>query len=271
MLAILSLVLGWSLASAEVRWVYLPKASPIYASARSEARLLFIASEGEKVAVRQQGGLYSRVSVKRDGKWRHGYILSSDLKARGSGPRGNFGFGGGGIFTHLQHGGKSFETEDQVQYETEDFTSTSFSPFILAQYLKENFWRLILAYRQTDYTSSAITDIPNAVPRDLELQHFMYSGTIQKMWTPLAKPNLYFGLGLEVSRTSEVHLALGGQELPVASEDLPTYFGGHLAVGFQQDIWNGFSFFVEGRGLLYVNQSPIILGAEIAGGLMYWP
>jgi len=258
--------------AADLEWLNMPKATPVYVQPRAGAQILVMTQEGEKIALRQRGKTYSRVQVKRDGKWRLGYVVNSDLESpEVVTSRGDFGFAGGGMYSYLRHGGKEFETDDQVQYSTEEFASSSFSPFLLVQYGQEDFWRLIVAYRLTEYSSTATTDVPGARPRDLTLRHSMISVTIQKMWTPLAKPVLYYGLGVEMSRALEAELILGGIELPVASEDLPTYVGGHVAVGGQLDMGRSLAAFAELRMGGYFNQSPIILDVEAAVGLLFWP
>jgi hypothetical protein len=250
----------------------MPKATPVYVKPQAGAQLLIMTKEGEKVAVRQRGAAYTRVQVKRGGKWRTGYIVSADLdNPEVSTPRGDFGFGAGGMYSYLRHGAKEFETDDQVQYQTEEFTSGTFSPFVTIQYGQKDFWRLILAYRTTEFSSTAPTDLPGAAPRELTLEHTMISGTIQKMWTPLGKPVLYYGIGLEASKATDAELTLGGVNLPVASEDLPTYLGGHAALGGQLDMGRSLSAFGELRLGGYFNQAPIIMSAEAAFGLLFWP
>jgi len=273
MVILLSLLCAFGLAQAQNTSLLLPKAAPVYAQPKSEARLLFMAKEGERVVVRKKGPRYSSVEIRRGGQWKTGFILNSDLVRETSWgrPRGDFGMGGGGLYSYFRHAGKSFETDDQVQYTTTEFTSTAASPFVLIQFFHEDFWRLILTYRRTDFESSASTNVPGARPRELRLQHTMFSAIIQKMWTPLKSKNWYSGLGVEVSRATEAHLVLGANQLPVASEDLPTYFGGHLAMGAQLDLRWRLSLFTELRVTGYFNQDPMVFGAEVGAGLIYWP
>lgn len=253
-------------------WVTLPKAIPVFARPESGAPLLVMTTEGERVAVRQRGDQFTRVQVKREGKWRVGYVLTSDFEnPEVSTPRGNFAFGLGGMFTYLHHAKKEFETDDQVQYTTDAFSSSTFSPFLTVQYGQRNFWRLQLAYRTTEYSSSASTDVPGAAPRELSLEHTMISGELQKVWTPFVSPALYFGGGFEIARAIDADLVLGGVRLPVASSDLPTYIGGHLVVGGQLDMARWLSAYAELRTGGYFNQSPVIMSVEGALGFLFWP
>lgn len=270
---LLSLLLTLTFVHGEsLEWVTLPKAIPVFTKPEMGAALLVMTNEGEKVAVRQRGAAYTRVQVKRDGKWKAGYVLTSDFEnPEVSSPRGQFAFGLGGLYSYLHHAKKEFETDDQVQYTTDSFSSSTFSPFLTIQYGNQNFWRLHLAYRTTEYSSSASTDVPGSVPRDLSLEHSMISGVVQKMWTPLGRPVLYLGVGIEAARAIDANLSLGGVNLTVASGDLPTYLGGHLAFGGQLEMGRSLSAFAEFRAGGYFNQSPIIMSAEGALGLMFWP
>lgn len=269
---ILTIALDAGAVAAEIEWLNMPKSIPVYAAPKEGASLLVMTTEGEKIAVRQRGARFARVQVKRGGTWKVGYVYTADLDSpEVLSSRGEFAFGGGGMYSYLMHSGKEFETDDQVQYSTKDFTSGSFSPFLMAQYGATDFWRLIFAYRLTDYASTAMTDVPGAAPRELTLEHSMLSFTLQKVWTPLTKPNFYFGLGAEVSRTIESNLILGGNKLAVATEDMPTYVGGQLIVGGQFDMVRSLSAFAELRVLGFFNQTPMIMGGEVALGLLYWP
>lgn len=269
---IFCLLWGPFFARADLTWVPSPDAVPVYMQPRDDAPLLTITEKGERIAVRKQGQQFSRIQILRDGKWATGFMKNSDLTPpEAAVSRGKFGFGGGGLYSYLYHGGKKFSAEDQVEYTTEPFSSLAFSPFLLLQYKQRSFWRLIVTYRQTSYTSSTSTDVSSASKKDIKLAHTMLSGTIQKMWTPFAKPNFYFGLGLEVSRALKADLKIGGSKLPVENQDLPTYFGAQLASGYQFDLLSRLSGFVEARVTSYVNQSPIILGGEVAAGLIVFP
>ena len=255
-----------------VEWVTLPHSIPVYTRPVEGAPLLTMSTAGEKIAVRQRGALWARVQIKRLGQWKMGYLTVADLDGPGvSTPRGDFGFGAGGLFTYLSHGAKKFMTDDHVEYTTGDFTSTTASPTLVLQYGRESFWRLLLTYRLTDYISDTVTDLPGAQARELSLSHTMFSVAVQKVWTPLAKPILYLGLGLEVSRATSAELEMGGVKLPVADEDLPTYVGGHGVVGVQIDLARPLSAFAEVRALGYFNQTPLVYGVEGAGGLIFWP
>ncbi len=86
------------------------------------------------------------------------------------------------------HSKKEFETDDEVQYTTGDFESSSFSPHAFVQYQAIDFWRLSFTYRLTEYSSLATTDLSGAATKEVNLNYSMLSVVIQKMWTPLAKP-----------------------------------------------------------------------------------
>lgn len=260
--------------AAAVEWAQLQQEAPVYARPSVDAKVLFKAKAGEKLAIRKRGLEFSRVQVKRDGKWKSGYLLNEDLFKEPEAPSkisGDWGVGGGFLYTQLQHKGKSFETEDQVQYTTDAYSSTSMSPFFVIQYLQRDFWRVFATYRMTDYTSKARTNVSGSQERKVELQHKMFSVIVQRLWTPFAADVFYFGGGVEMSKSMSADLKLGGNKVPVATEDLPTYFGGQGVVGGQFQFASWLSAFVEVRGLVYLNQSPTVMGAEAAAGLLIWP
>jgi hypothetical protein len=261
-----------TVSAAEIEWLNLPTAVPVFAKPAEGASLLVMTKEGERIGVRRRGKTYTRVQVQRAGKWKVGYVFNTDLESTEAiASRGEFGFGAGGLYSYLRHGGKDFETNDQVQYSTEDFASSSFSPSLMVQFGQDDFWRFVFNYRLTAYTSSAKNDLPGASVRSLSLDHTMYSVILQKMWTPLSKPVFYYGFGLEASKAGDAQLVLGGINLPVSAKDLPTYLGGHAALGGQIDFGRSFSAFSEFRLGAFVNQSPFILSAEIAVGILFWP
>lgn len=261
--------------AADVEWMHLPKEATVYAKPNMDADVVHEAEAGEKIGVRKRGLEYSRIQYKSDGKWRMGYIMNEDLFAEASPvkalkPRGDWGLGGGGLYTRLQHAGKNFETEDQVKYETDAYESTSTSYFTVVQWMSEDFWRLFATYRTTDYKSRARTNVVGAQTRDVELQHQMFSVILQRMWTPFSSKIFYFGVGGEISSSLSAKLTLGGNNVPVEKQDLPTYAGLQGVVGGQFQMTSWLSAFVEIRMLAYLNQSPTVLGGEVAAALLYW-
>lgn len=258
-----------SSAYADISWVKLETSTPVYQAGDDEANYLFMANKGEKVAVRSEKNGFSRVQIKRGGKWRTGYIRSADLEVKDR-RASQWGFGGGGMYSYLRHTGKKFQTEDEVEYNTGITTSAAVSPWFAAQFNRKNFWRVILAYRRASFASTASTNVSGSL-NDLQLDYSMFSGAIQKMWTPFSQPFFYYGIGIEASRALSADLKIDNKSLPVDQSTLPTYFGGHLAGGGQFNLSRSLSCFVEARLVGYLNQEPMIFGAELASGLIYWP
>ena len=156
-----------------------------------------------------------------------------------------------------------------MNYSIGAISGTSFSPWFAAQNARRDFWRAIVAYRMVDFSTQQTTDVSQSSTNALKLKYGMLSGTIQKMWS--FNRAFYGGLGVEISKALSATLTLDGNKLPVDQSTLPTYIGGHAAVGYQTWVSSQFSLFMEVRAQGYFNQSPMIFGAEGALGLIYWP
>jgi hypothetical protein len=257
--------LAWS----QVNWTEAPgNHIPIFAKPSSSARVLYYTNEGEDLGIRGRSGDFTKVQVKRLGKWKGGYIYSRDLlkqKPAGTTDSG-LGAGAGAMYTYLQQGSKSFETEDQVTYQTTDFTSTALSFDFALQFGRKDFWRLLGAYRRTDYTTTARTNV-SATAKEVEVQHSMVSLAGQKVWGE----SFYFGLGAEVSKALSATVAIAGSSVPTSDQDLPTYMGVQGILGVQFKMGSSLSWFAELRPLVYVNQSPMVMGGELVLNALYWP
>lgn len=266
---LLWLLIG-SKALAQVTWSEAPANHiPIFAKPSSSARVLYYTNEGEELGLRGKTGEFTKVQVKRQGKWRAGYLYSRDLlKEKSSAAVSGLGAGGGVMYSYLTQGGKSFETEDQVRYETTDFKSTALSFDFLLQFKRKNFWRLIGAYRKTAYTTTAKTNV-SAVQKDVEVQHSMVSVAAQRVWN--LSDALYFGIGVEAARALSATVSISGSSVPTSDEDLPTYMGVMGIAGVQFKMGASLSAFAELRPLFYVNQSPMVMGAELVVNALYWP
>jgi hypothetical protein len=263
------ILLGAVPSFAAIEWVRLKDNTAVYRSTKDNAPLLLMANAGERVAVRARGRGFARIQIKRGKKWRVGYIRLEELDSKEEESQGTWGFGGGGEYTYLKQAQKQFETADQVNYRIGSTSSTSFSPWFAAQSARQDFWRAILTYRLADFSTQQTSDVSQSQSNALKLKYTMISGTIQKMWN--FNRAFYGGIGVEISKALSAALTLDGNKLPVDQSSLPTYIGGHGAVGYQRWVSSKFSFFFEVRAQGYLNQSPMIFGAEGALGLIYWP
>jgi hypothetical protein len=272
----MSFLLGLLLSAAawaQTSWIEAPvNHIPVFAKPSNEARVLYYTNEGEQIGILGRSGAYTKVKVNRNGKWRAGFIYTRDLAPGGrrEAPVKGFGFGGGAQVTYLQQWAKSFVTEDQVNYTTSEFTSMSFSPALGMQSARKNFWRLLVAYRRTDFTGTARTDVSGSAARDVSIQHAMISGAFQKAWSSKSGV-LYYGLGVEISKAMTATVSIGGVDIPTTDEDLPTYFGAMAFGGLQFSFGRKFTLFIEARPLVYVNQDPMVMGLEGAAQLLFWP
>jgi hypothetical protein len=260
--------LAWS----QIQWMEAPDNHlPIFAKPSSSSRVLYYTNEGEELGVRSKTGDFTKIQVKRSGKWRAGYIYTRDLLSqKPAATTSGLGVGGGVMYSYLQQGSKSFETEDQVQYQTSDFTSTALSFDFALQYGRRDFWRLIGAYRRTDYSTTARTNV-SATSNDVRVQHSMVSVAGQKVWNFGKSDALYFGAGAEFARALSATVKVGNSNVPTSDEDLPTYMGVQGILGLQFKMGSSLSCFAEFRPLLYLNQSPMVMGAELVVNALYWP
>jgi len=250
----------------------------VYQATNEGARVLFNVEPGDEVsAVPAHDQNFWRVRVQRNGKWVGGYIRKSDLEdeltepAVGASGKKTWGFGAGVIYTYYLQKGKSFQTDDQVTYTTTDYTSTMISPALVMQMDQRDFWRLTIAEKKTHFKATATEDVVGTQPQPIDLQQTFLSALLQKAWTMPSVPRLYYGLGVEASKATSVALQLGTRTLPTGSSDEPLYIGAQGFAGGTWSVGQSLSIYGELRFEYVMNQSPGILGAEGAVGLLYWP
>jgi hypothetical protein len=175
------------------------------------------------------------------------------------------------MYSYYVQKGKSFQTDDEVQYTTTDYTSTAFSPALVVQTDEQDFWRLTIAQKKTHYKAVATEDVVGTQPQGIDLQQTFLSALLQRAWTPHSMQKLYYGLGVEVAKATSVSLQLGARILPTASDDMPLYVGAQGFGGGEWPLTHSLSIYGEARLEYVMNQSPGILAAEAAVGLLYWP
>jgi hypothetical protein len=253
-----------------VTWLEISRSTPFYSKPDTESRVLLTLQSGDRVAVREKTGEFQRVQFRQNDKWRTGYVLGLDLmKMKAVQPRD---WGGGLVMmrTTLEHEGRAFSTEDQVNYTTDAYASTASSYGVAAQVHDVHFWRFFFGRRNTYYKTKAHNDV-GSTDRDVELKHKMWSVLVQKMWTPYKRWKfIYLGGGVEGARATDVTLKMNGAQLTTTEEDLPVYFGVQAVAGAQFFLPLNLSVFAEVRPLMYFHD-PTIKGLEIAGGLLFWP
>ncbi|MGE3683191.1 MAG: hypothetical protein AB7G93_15820 [Bdellovibrionales bacterium] len=272
-MSFLTLGLGWSTPPSHTR-IQAPHPLAIRKKPDLDARIQFFVQKGEILFLlpsKYDG--FSRVRVRRSGRWVGGYLFTDDLEVKPERKldRAAWGLGGSGVWTQLRHSGLKFETRDQVNYTTEDYASQATSPYIVAQFGRRRFWRVTLGQRMTRYETRARDDVSQS-SRKATLEHEMISVTAQTAWSPFSSfEPFYAGFGVEFARATSTTLTLEGTKLSLDdAESLPFYLGAQGLLGFQFFLSPRFSLFLEGRALAFPNQSPPIYGGEAAGGLIYW-
>jgi hypothetical protein len=250
--------------------------TPVYQKSSDDARVVFNLHPGEKAWTSpSKSEDFWRLRVQRKGRWYQGFVRREDVAGPLNLPahtaRGNWGLGGGLEYTSLLQKGKSFETDDQVQYSTSDYKSLAIAPFFVGQWHYEDFWRLTLAQKKTHYTATATANVVGSSTKAVTLEQTFFSALLQKAWMPLERKSFYYGVGAEFAKATAVNVTLGSASLPTSSEDFPVYFGPMMFWGGSLSLNQSVSLYLEGRFEYIANQSPGIYSLEVALGLLYWP
>ena len=169
--------------------IHVPKALSVYQSPESDGKILFYLQKGESVVTTpalEPGFL--QIQVKRGGKRRTGYILESDLaEADQAAARleKTWGFGLGGQYSYFTQKGKSFQTDDQVQWTTTTYNSSMSSPFLTVQMDMHDFWRLTLSQKKTSYSAAASNNGGSQTTQSVNLQQTFFRVCCRKLGHPL--------------------------------------------------------------------------------------
>jgi hypothetical protein len=225
-------------------------------------------SAGESVSVVGISQGFRKVKILRGNKWRVGYI-PLEPESLPSQVEWEFAAGAGFAMTRLTQPGRDFETQDQVMYKTSSYVSQKSAPFLTLQWKDEDFWRLVVAVKTTDYQATAVKDVGGT--STLRLQHEFISALLQKAYSPLPRWRpFYVGFGAEVAKAFKVKLTLDEIPLETSGQEHPFYFGMQGFTGVQFFILSRWSLALEARAALIPNQAPMITQLEAAGCLLYW-
>jgi len=248
-----------------------PRDLPMREGANTNLPISVIIRRDQKIKLLEPFGPMTKVKVKIQGKVRTGYILTRDLSATELPAERDWAFGLGASIGQLSQRGKTFETEDQVRYETTKYISQTTSPFLIAQHGQKNFWRVALVWRIANFSGQAANSVSPTASKELNVRHQMFGLTFDRTWNLLSWwPPFYIGLGAEISRATSTRVRLGEQTLPTSSQDKPVYLGGRVLVGAGFTFWDRFYAFTEFRVSAFPNQSPTVYGYEPAAAVMMW-
>lgn len=246
-------------------------AVPLRQTSDPDGRMLGTLKAGEEVEVVEwTTEPLQRVRVQRSAKWFTGYVDTMALADSPAVRKRRIAFGLGFAQTQLSQKGKSFETEDEVHYTTSAYTSQTLAPFLSAQLGEENFWRVVVAMKTSDYHATAQTDVLGSREKSVRLSHKFISLLVQRAYNPFGWQNFYIGLGAELAKATSVKLKLDEVELTTNSQDQPTYIGGQGFMGGQFHITPHWSAYGEARFGAFPNQTPMIVQIEVAACLLYW-
>ncbi|MBX3022329.1 MAG: SH3 domain-containing protein [Bdellovibrionales bacterium] len=269
---ILALFLVWSQAPAAPSILESPGSIAVRKGPGDGYAQIFLLTRGERVAIGKVEGEYTRIRLKRSGKIYGGYVLSAELygkRAVDLYAQDGWAIGAGPLISSLDQKGKSFHTEDQVEYTTSNYKSQMVSGLFWVQVARKNFWRFFAGTRLTRYKATAVKDIPGSVQQDLQVEHTMMSFGVQRAFNPLKRfAPFYVGIGGEVDRATKIKIRLGSLDLPTTSEDLPLYVGLHAMTGLQFMHGENWSSAFELRAGEFFNQS--IFSMEAGATVFYW-
>ncbi len=240
------------------------------------AAVLYKAVEGEKIQVGASQNGYRKVFIYRESKWYSGYVSTKQLYATTAEKKEDltlkgWGLGGGWVLSRLRQEKKSFVTQDGVQYETEDFQSTTNFPLIAVQIGRSDFWRVQVLMREAHYVSTAKTDVNFTLEKDVQLRHRMLGVAIQKGVYGAVIPGFFVAAGAEFAKSLDTQLEMNGVAVPTEAANSPLYSAIHLVSGIHLDLSRHLNLNIEGRLNWIPNQTPVIVGGEVSLALVYWP
>jgi len=250
--------------------------SAVFQRPNEESKVLFYLEAGQRVDILGSAGPddeYFKVRVERGKKLRVGYIPQIAMESGqnevvkvSDAPATVWYWGGGAQVSHITQKSRTFETDDEVNHATTDYTSRSASPFLSIQYRDRDFWRLTLAYKTIQYKATAISDVGTSADKDVSLKYDMISLMLARVYMPFSTPVFYIGGGVGMERAISVQLKLGGQTLPTTGEDKPTYYLAELITGGRFKLGQRNQLHLEVRGGVAANQSPLVYQVEAAIG-----
>lgn len=274
LIALLLIIAGPAFAAGKLTNFLVRAETAVFEEADSDPGPVFMLHEGDKIVLwPEDGSGFRKIRVMRYGKKVQGFVRASEV-ARISDPsvwpKSKWGFGGGGTYTYLSQKKDDFSTADDVEYKPSDFASTEFSPMLVGQYRREDFWRLYLALKPTHFTGSATTNVGGA-SKSVVIDESFISVMIEKAWTIKRRKPYYYGLVMEYAKARTLELSFNSNRIKTSDEDLRTFIGFEGALGLNYYIGRTWSAFAEARLGSVVNQTPKILEWELAAGVLYWP
>lgn len=270
---VLFVLLGFRAAWAEPTIHPVRFETPVYEAPQPGSKVLFYLHVGETISITSPHPLdFLEIRVKRKGKRRRGFVKKIDLEESHRAPRveRQWGVGSGYQYAALTQKGRSFTTDDQVEYKTTEYKSTMNSVLFMVQWKPENFWRLSLAMKKTTFVGSASNSVTGSV-QAIELKQTFYSALLQRAWNPLPWKFFYLGAGGEIAKATSQELKFSGQTLAITDTPLPTYIGLMGFLGAQVKALDSMSVFMEAGYEMIMNQSPSISEYAVSVGIMYWP
>lgn len=270
MAVIFILALGLWAHADDYTWMRAPADIAVYKTPTAGAQPVYTVGVDERMQIGSRTNGYRRVLVYRGSRWRTGYVSIDDLERMGSVSFGEWGLGFSFFHSSLTQAGRTFKTEDEVQYVTSDYKGSSSFPALVAQVGRNSFWRFLLIPRTTDYSGAATSSVSGSAQKKISLRHSMVSAALQKGWTAKWFRPLYWVLGLEVARAMKTELTFDGLNVPTTGVNNPLYVIPHTVVGMQFNLVGNLLFNVEGRFSAVPNQSPLVYGWEFSSSLLYW-
>lgn len=235
------------------------------------SQISYTLSPQEKFQVGPRDNGYRRIRVYRDGRWRAGYVSVDALENMGGAASfGEWGLGAGVLYSVLTQAQRSFKTQDEVEYATSDYKSSSSFPLLVGQMGRNSFWRYSFSLRKTDFLGSATSSVSGSAQKRIALRHTMIGVALQRGWTLTWARWFVYGAGVEIARALKTELTFDGAEIPTTGVNNPLYVMPHALLGVQMPIGRRFLLSIESRLNLVPNQSPLVYGFDVSGSLLYW-
>lgn len=203
-------------------------------------------------------GGFRRVWISADGEEIEGFvslksIRRSVIKKPGSNGFGRLytskvSYGVAMIPNYLRQGEGHFSLSDNSEYKTSNFESVGSYFGLFADIPLNADWGLrpYLSYRQTFFTGSATqTNSLSPTPSNPKVSRkqtlFSAGVSVKKNW--ISGGSFWWGGGAEFGKGQSLELKLDGQLMPTTNQDLPIFFIGYGAVGWNTSLLNSRHFY----------------------------
>jgi hypothetical protein len=206
----------------------------IYAAPNAADEPIDHFSSGDKVQYSNRSfDGFRKVRLPGD-KNKFGYIQEFELSKPEAGDiLPGFAIGLFGLSGKLKQGSKSFQTSDQVDYETSGYTGSIIQTglFIDYQFELRKAVRVFVAYQVNRYTGTAVSPGLSSQDREVILEQTLTGAGIIYRYSPWKQ--LWLGIGAEFAHGTSVALSINGSDVKTTQDDLPNLFSVSGSLGWE--------------------------------------